>query len=290
MAEGKLIRKRLINSYLSGTISISLVLVLIGMATFLLVNAAGVSDFFKENLQISVLLKQEVTDGKAEDFAKRLSEYPYINSARVVSREEGTRELQALLGEDFLRVFESSPVPVSVDVTLKADWVSSDSLAVVIPAIEAYSIVDEVSCQESLVDALNSNLSRISAVLAVFVALLIFISYVLINNTVRLNAFARRFSIHTMKLVGATTSFIRRPFLRSSLWQALASAGVALTALSVIFCSLGKSFPALFGIFVPGMWLIVGAVVVASSVAICLVSTYFAINRLVSLTKDELYA
>ena len=110
-------------------------------------------------------------------------------------------------------MFETSPIPVSIDVTLDADYVSADSLEIVKAEISESPLVEEVVYQRSLVDALNANLSRISLILGVFIALLLFISFVLINNTVRLNVFARRFTIHTMKLVGATRSFIRAPFL-----------------------------------------------------------------------------
>ena len=212
-------RRRIANAYLSSVISISLVLLLVGVASMLLVNAKGVSDYFKENMQISVLMKQDVSDADALEFRDELEQERYIKNTTFISREQGQRELADQLGEDFLDVFETSPIPVSVDVTLKAEYVSADSLAMVSNEIAKSSLVDEVVYQQSLVDALNANLGRISVVIAVFIGLLLFISFVLINNTVRLNVFARRFTIHTMKLVGATKSFIRAPFLVQSAFQ-----------------------------------------------------------------------
>ncbi len=287
--ENKIVRKRLANAYLSSVISISLVLLLVGVASLLILNARNVTDYFKENMQISVLLKQEVTQSKAEKYLQTLSEMSYVNTTRLVSKEEGTREMAAMLGEDFLSVFEASPIPISIDVTLKAEYVSSDSLAMVIAKISESPLVDEVGCQQSLVEALNSNLTKISFILGVFILLMLFISFVLINNTVRLNVFSRRFTIHTMKLVGATRSFIRKPFLVSAVYQGLISSALSILALGGMLLFVKKSFSQLFEIFKSDILLLCAVVVVASGVLICVLSTYFVVNRLVSMSKDEIY-
>lgn len=288
-AENKIMRRRLMNAYLSSVISISLVLLLVGVASMLLVNAKSVSDYFKENMQVSVLMKQNVSDEAAFGFKDELDGERYIKSTVFVSREQGQRELAAQLGEDFLDVFETSPIPVSVDVTLDARYVSADSLEMVRTEISASPLVDEVVYQRSLVDALNANLSGISLILGVFIALLLFISFVLINNTVRLNVFARRFTIHTMKLVGATRSFIRAPFLVQSAFQGLFSAFIAIIILVGLMFLMRSSFAQLFEIFRLELLLIVIGIVIAAGLIICLASTYFVVNKLISLRKDELY-
>ena len=155
--------------------------------------------------------------------------------------------------------------------------------------IAASPLVDEVIYQRSLVDSLNANLNKVSGILAIFIVLLLFISYVLINNTVRLNVFARRFTIHTMKLVGATKSFIRAPFILQALFQGLFSACVALIVLVSMLFFLKSEFQQLFEIFQMEHLLTVAAVVVVSGLLICVLSTYFAVNKLISLKKDELY-
>ena len=288
-AENKIMRRRLMNAYLSSVISISLVLLLVGVASMLLVNAKSVSDYFKENMQVSVLMKQNVSDEAAFGFKDELDGERYIKSTVFVSREQGQRDLAAQLGEDFLDVFETSPIPVSVDVTLDARYVSADSLEMVRTEISASPLVDEVVYQRSLVDALNANLSGISLILGVFIALLLFISFVLINNTVRLNVFARRFTIHTMKLVGATRSFIRAPFLVQSAFQGLFSAFIAIIILVGLMFLMRSSFAQLFEIFRLELLLIVIGIVIAAGLIICLASTYFVVNKLISLRKDELY-
>jgi cell division transport system permease protein len=277
------------NAYLSSVVSISLVLLLVGVASMLLVNAKSVSDYFKENMQVSVMMKQNVSDEKALEFKERLEDERYIKSASFISKEQGQRELAAQLGEDFLDVFETSPIPVSIDVTLTADYVSADSLEMVRAEISESNLVDEVVYQRSLVDALNANLGKISFILGIFIALLLFISFVLINNTVRLNVFARRFTIHTMKLVGATRSFIRAPFLVQSAFQGLFAAFIAIIMLVGLMFLMRSGFAQLFEIFRLDLLLIVIGVVIASGLIICLLSTYFVVNRLISLRKDELY-
>lgn len=287
--DNKIMRRRLANAYLSSVISISLVLFLVGLASLLLVNARGVSDYFKENMQVSVMMKQTVSDEEALDFRDKLEKESFIKSTVFISREQGERELADQLGDDFLDIFETSPIPVSIDVTLNADYVSADSLEVVKTEISASPLVDEVVYQKSLVDALNANLNRISMIIAVFVALLLFISYVLINNTVRLNVFARRFTIHTMKLVGATRSFIRAPFLVQSAFQGIFAAFIAIIALIVMLYFMRSGFEQLFEIFRLDLLLAVMGIVIVSGLAICLLSTWFVVNKLVSLKKDELY-
>ena len=287
--DNKIMRRRLANAYLSSVISISLVLFLVGLASLLLVNAKGVSDYFKENMQVSVMMKQTVSDEEALEFRDDLEKERFIKSTVFISREQGERELADQLGDDFLDIFETSPIPASIDVTLNADYVSADSLEVVKGEIAASSLVDEVVYQKSLVDALNANLNRISMIIAVFVALLLFISYVLINNTVRLNVFARRFTIHTMKLVGATRSFIRAPFLVQSAFQGVFAAFIAIIALIAVLYFMRSGFEQLFEIFRLDLLLAVMGIVVVSGLAICLLSTWFVVNKLVSLKKDELY-
>lgn len=287
--DNKMMRRRLANAYLSSVISISLVLLLVGVASMILVNAKGVSDYFKENMQITVMMKQEVSEEEALKYKDVIDNESFIKTTEFVSKEQGRREMADMLGEDFLDVFETSPIPVSIDVTLNAEYVSSDSLDVVRARISESPLVEDVVYQTSLVDALNANLSKISLVLAVFIGLMLFISFVLINNTVRLNVFAQRFTIHTMKLVGATRSFIRAPFLVQSAFQGVFSAFIAIMVLVGLLFFMKSEFAQLFEIFRLELLLMVMGIVLVSGLVICLSSTWFVVNKLVSLKKDELY-
>lgn len=288
-SENRLIRRRLAGSWLSTVISISLVLLLVGVAALLLVNARSISDYFKENLKVSVLMNTDVEEEQAEIYRSVIDSMPAVKTTELITREQGIREMQEMLGEDFLNVFETSPVPVSLEVSLKAEYVLADSIEVVRKEILQSPLVDEVVYQQSLVDKLNTNLKKISLVLGVLIALLLFISFFLINNTVRLNVFSKRFTIHTMKLVGATKSFIRGPFLVQSVFQGIFSALIAITMLVGLLFFIRKEFVQLFEVFSLDLLLYVMGIVLVSGVLICLVSTYFVVGRLVSLSKDELY-
>lgn len=287
--DSKIIRRRLRNAYASSIISISLVLLLVGIATLLIVNARAVSDYFKENMQISVILKPEVTEAEAAQYQKSVQTLPYIRDTHLVTREEGTTDLEEMLGKDFLSVFETSPVPLSLEVKLRADYVSADSVAVVRRILGASPVVSEVEWQQSLVQALNDNLAKISLVLGVFILLMLIISYALIGNTVRLSVYSRRFTIHTMQLVGATRGFIRKPFVGAAVIQGLLASLLALIALGGTLFLLREEFPQLFSVLQPSSLGIVAGVVVLSGVLICVVSTWLVVGRLVSLNKDELY-
>ena len=203
-------RRRIINAYLSSVISISLVLLLTGIAALLVINAGSVTRYLKENMQISVLLTDDATETQAEEYAASLSERPYVRAVRVISKEEGAEELKSMLGEDFLDVFETSPVPISLDLSLHAEYVQPDSLALVTKALESSPLVEDVNSQQTLVQALTTNLARITLILGVFILLLLFISFVLIGNTVRLDVFARRFSISDSCWAASRTGRITR--------------------------------------------------------------------------------
>lgn len=287
--ENKMLRRRLAGSYISTVISISLVLLLVGIASLLLVNAGSVSDYFKENMQVSVLMKTEVDNAQAEAFCATLDSLPFVKATRFVSKEQGIEEMKSMLGEDFLSVFESSPIPASVDLTLLPEYVSADSLGIVKSEIMKSPLVDEVAYQQSLVDALNANLGRIAGALGIFILLLLFISFVLINNTVRLNIFSHRFTVHTMRLVGATRGFIRRPFMVQAVFEGVLAAFIAIALLLGGLMIVKNSFGQLFEIFQLRQLLMVMGIVLVSGVAICVISTYFVVNKMVSLSRGELY-
>lgn len=288
-SENRLIKRRLVGSWLSTVISISLVLLLVGVAALLLVNARRVSDYFKENMKVSVMMKAEIDEDQTMILQDVIDSMPGVKSTELITRAQGTKEMTDLLGEDFLNVFETAPIPVSIDVSLNADHVLADSIEVIRKAILQSPIVDEVNYQQSLVDKLNTNLRKISIVIGVLIALLLFISFFLINNTVRLNVFSKRFTLHTMKLVGATKSFIRRPFLASSIFQGMFSALIAIALLVGILFFIRREFTQLFEIFSLDLLVLVMGIVLVSGVLICLVSTFFVVGRLVSLSNDELY-
>lgn len=287
--ENGLMTRRLIQSYLSSIISISLVLLLVGMASVLLVNAKSVSDYFKENIRVTAVLAQDVTDAEAAGLMKELYLKPFVSDIEYISREQGTREMEAMLGADFLSVFETNPVPVSLEMFLKSDYFRKDSLAMIEKMLESDRRVDDLVYQESLVSMINSNMERIGVIFAILIVMLMFISFVLINNTVRLNIYSRRFTIHAMRLVGATKAFIRAPFLYKAVFQGLLAGLLSVVYLLLMMYFLRNEFTQLFNIFEMHRIVAVLAFVVVLGALLCLVSTYFVVNRMVVMSKDKLY-
>ena len=289
-SKGKnIVHRRLIRSYVTSVISISLGLVLMAASAVFAANAGGVARWFKENMAVSVLLKQSTSEKEGKALCEELASRPYVKESRFISKEEGAEEMKGLLGEDFLSVFESSPIPISIDLKLDGDFITRDSLEWVKKDLLANKHVEEVVYQETLVETLNANLRRISLVLGVVILLLLVISFALISNTVRLNIYARRFTIHTMSLVGAKRSFIARPFL----WQAAVQGAVAgLIASAVLYTLirfLSRDSDLLTMILdMRLVWaVLVGTVLLG--VAICVISTLLVVRRVAYISKDDLY-
>jgi cell division transport system permease protein len=287
--EKNIIGKRLIHSYLSSVISITLVLVLVGAAALFAANAGEISRFFKENMVVSLILGQSVTEEEGQELTKKLTSDPQVLSADFISRERGTQEMKVLLGEDFLSVFESNPVPLSIDLHLNGDMVSRDSLVFLKSRFLAEPAVEEVVYQESLVEILNANLRKIVTILTGVVIVLLFISFVLINNTVRLNVFSRRFTIHTMRLVGATRAFIRRPFMWHALVQGAVSGLLAAGCIAAALWWSGSSNEILLQILDKRITGFVLLGVFFLGIIICQISAFFVVNKLVGISKDDLY-
>lgn len=288
-AENKIMRQRLATAWLSSVLSISLVLLLVGIASLLLVNAGNVSDYFKEHMQITVIFKQEVSDNDARAFTAKLERKDYIKSIEYVSKEQGIYEMQELLGKDFLSVFDTAPIPISLNVTLRAEYLDTEKIEAVMEELQGERLVDSVNWQKSLIETLNANLRRISFILSIFIILLLVISFALINNTIRLDLYSKRFSIHTMRLVGATKAFIIKPFLAESIFQGVISSLLAIIMMLCILLFVKKEFVQMFTIFQLKQLLTVMVIIIGAGIVICMVATVFVVNRLVTLKKEELY-
>lgn len=287
--EKNIIARRLVHSYLSSIISIALVLMLIGFFGILAANAGAVQNYFKENVRVSAILKENVEEPQARKLQQLLNENPAVKETKFISKEQGTKEMQQMLGSDFLDAFDSNPIPISIELTLRAEYFHPDSIKQVASSLMENKQIEEVVYQESLLELLNENFERIAYFFLVFAALLMFISFVLINNTVRLNVYSKRFSIYTMRLVGAKRSFIRAPFLVKSIFQGMLSGLLAVLALLGILYLVRSEFEQIFTVFNMKIVAMVLAGVVVLGALICLVCTFFVVNKLVSLNNDDLY-
>jgi len=254
-----------------------------------LINAHGLSDYFRESLSFSILLDEEVKEADIRMLQKDMDAKPYVKSTEYISKDEAATKLKEDLGEDFVNFLGYNPLSPSIDVFLYAGYTSPDSVANIEKYILEYPFVKEVYYQESLLYLINENVKKISLFLLIISSFLFLIALTIINNTIRLSVYSKRFLIRTMQLVGATRSFIRRPFLFRSALHGLIAALIAMTLLLGLLYLVEREFFMLFTFQNTSMLLILGAAIIIIGILINLISTFFSVNRYLSISDDKLY-
>ncbi|MBT8184412.1 MAG: permease-like cell division protein FtsX [Eudoraea sp.] len=282
-------KRKLISSYFSVVLSIGLVLFLLGILGLLVLNTKKLADHFKEQITISVFLKDNAKDVEVEQLQKSLAMAEYTKSATYVSKEDAAEQHSEEIGENFLEFLGYNPLKNSIDVKLKADYVSSEQIEKIAADIAAKGYVDEVSYDKPLIALLTENVKKISFWILVASAVFTTIAVLLINSSIRLSIYSKRFIIKTMQMVGATKKFIRRPFIWTNIKLGMLGAFLAMIALGIVLYYINENFPelALFQDVVILTFLFVGVFVLG--VVISLVSTYFATQRFLNLRTDDLY-
>lgn len=285
----KIIRKRLLRLYVSSVLSISLLLFLIGLFAIMALGARNLSDFFKENIRVVTILKENVEESQAEEFGKSVEQMRFVKAVEVVSKEQGTEEMRELLGEDFLEIFDNNPIPVTLNVFVKPDYFISDSIKALRLDLLESEIVEDVVYQEDVINSVNKNLRTGALIFTIFAALLLFISTVLINNTVRLNIFSKRFAVHTMQLVGATKGFIQRPFLKHAMIQGLASALLAIIALVVVGVIFREQLSLIFSNSNYKEFALIALGLIVLGLFLCVFCTWMVVRKMLRMRVNELY-
>lgn len=212
-------RKKGTGSYFVSTLSISLVLLVVGILVFILLNARQVSDHVRQNVGFSIIVKNNVNEAEIKKMQKILDTKPFVSSSVFISKEDAAREFKKELGEDFEEVLGYNPLLPSVEIKLNPVYANNDSLEVIEKRLLQNELVQEVSYQKSLVHMINENLRRISVVLLIAGGALMLVSFTLIRNTIHLAVYSQRFLIKTMQLVGAKSSFICKPFIQNGVWS-----------------------------------------------------------------------
>jgi cell division transport system permease protein len=280
---------RLRSSYLSSIISNALVLFMLGILMLLVFNAKRLSDFVKENIGFSVILHDDVREVEASFLRKTLDASSYVRITEYVSKEEAAKELQEELGEDFIGFLGYNPLSSSIEVRLKAEYANPDSIRKIEDELMAYRPVKEVFYQKSLVNLVNDNVRRISAIIILFSALLFFVAIVLINNTIRLSVYSKRFLINTMKLVGATWGFIRKPFLIQGMAHGLYASLLAIGFLSGVIYLVQNEFYEVINFEQVELLSVIFGLVIITGIFINFVSTFLAVSKYLRVRVDELY-
>ncbi len=287
--ENGLSKARLRSSYVTLVISVSLVLFLLGVLGLLLINARELSDYFRESLSFSVMLDDDAKEADIRMLQKDLDAKPYVKSTEYVSKNEAAAKMKEELGEDFISFLGDNPLPPSIDVYLFAGYTSPDSVVKIEKYVLEYPFVKEVYYQESLLFLINENVKKISLFLLVISSFLFLIALTIINNTIRLSIYSKRFLIRTMQLIGATRAFIRKPFLVQSAFHGLIAALIAMCLMMGMLYLIEKEFFLLFTFRSTNLLLLLGVSLIIIGVLINIISTFFSVNKYLSISEDQLY-
>lgn len=285
----KISTSRFVNAKITSTISVTLVLVLLGMTILVWFLGNGLSGYVKENISFSIILDTDITDAQIQRIRKDIDSQPFVKASRYVSKEEAKDQLIKDLGEDPEELLGYNPAYDAIEIFLYSEYANSDSIAHISKVIKEKSNVDDLLYRQEAIDLINDNISKITAVLLIISLVLLFISFALIRNTIRLSIYSKRFIINTMKLVGANSSFIRKPFIRSNIINGVVAGVLANIFILLILYYFNREYTELRA-FVDMMELgIVFAIVVFLGVIISVIATHFAVNRYLRMETDNLY-
>jgi len=283
------LKKRIFKSYLTSTVSISMVLFLIGMLGLVLLNAERLAQYVRENIGFTLVLNEGVQESEITGLQKSLKSTDFVKSVEYIDKETAAERLKAELGEDFTGFLGYNPLLSSIDVKLFADYATPDKLVILEKKFMEYPQVKEVLFQRDIVNIINENVKKIGFILVFFSGLLLFIFSALINNTIRISIYSQRFIINTMLLVGATDRFIRAPFIKRSVIYGIAGAFAANLLLFILMYSYAREIKGIVDLDDFKIFGIVFAADLVLGVLISWSSTYFAVNKFLRLKFDELF-
>ena len=287
--QAKKIKRRIFNSWITSLISITLVLLLIGMLGLIIINANKLSEYVREKIGFTLVLHDNMNEAEINRIQKILNASDYIKSTHYINKENAAIELTKDLGEDFTGFLGYNPLFASLEVKLYAKYTHPDSLLVLEKEFLNYHQIKEVYYQKSLVSLINQNVRSISFVLLLISGLLTFIFVALINNTIRIMVYSKRFSINTMQMVGATNSFIRKPFLQQSIFLGVYGALIANVILFLGFYSYRTEILEIISVNDYATFAFVFLLVLVLGIIISFFSTYLAVNKFLRLKFDELF-
>ena len=287
--EERYARRRLHSSYITTVVSISLVLFMLGLFGLIILHTKKLSDYMKENIGFSIIMKENVREAGIIKLQKTLDARSYVKSTQYITKEEAAQEFMREFGEDFSNFLDYNPLLPNIEVRFNADYANNDSLSIIKESILSNKNVKEIYYQESLVDVINKNVRKIGIIILGFTALLLFIAIALINNTIRLSVYSKRFIIRSMQLVGATHRFIRRPFIIKGVIQGIIGALIAILILMGVVYLSQREFPDLINLEDINIFLILFGLVILLGVLISWLSNFFAVRKYIKIKTDNLY-
>ena len=275
--------------FVTSSISTTLVLLLLGLVVFFVLGAHNLSVYVKENINFSILISDDMKESDILKLQKKLDKEPFVKATEYISKKQALREQTEAMGTDPQEFLGYNPFTASIEVKLHSDYANSDSITKIEKKIKKNTNIQEVLYQKDLIDAVNDNIRNISLMLLGLAVILTFISFALINNTIRLTIYSKRLLIHTMKLVGASWSFIRRPFLRRNFWIGVLSAVIADAVLWGAAYWLVSYEPELIRVITPDVMLLVSVSVLIFGVLITWLCALLSINKYLKMKAGTLY-
>ena len=285
----KINRLTIINAKITSIVSVTLVLLLMGLTVLTFFMGNGISSYMKENMSFSVMLSEDVSDAEISNFRKNLDGMPFVKSSLFISKEEAKEQLIEDLGEDPEELLGFNPATDCIEIYLHSNYANSDSLIFVSQQIKAQTNVDDLLYRQEALDMVNDNLTKISTILLGLSLVLLFISFTLIRNTIRLSIYAKRFIINTMRLVGATNGFIRKPFIVRNIVDGVIAALLANVLIMGLLYYLSQQYADLRSVLQTNDMIYVFASVVVLGIAITYISTIFAVNHYLRMKTNHLY-
>ena len=282
-------KRRLISSYFSVVLSVFLVLFLMGILGLFIINSKKIANDFKEKIAMNVFFKNEANDSIVKSFDQQLKTSPFVRSHKYVTKEAAAKEHTDIIGEDFMTFLGENPLQNSYDIHFKGDYVVNDSITKIEAQLRKNTMISDIVYDKQLVNLVNDNINKVSMWILIVSSFLAVIAVLLINSSLRLSIYSNRFIIKTMQMVGATKSFIRKPFVMRSIKLGMLGAGLAVFALLGVLFYIDSNFPLLdifndklsIGLVLLGVLLV--------GIVITWLSTYFATQRFLNLRTDDLY-
>ena len=292
MATGKdkIANRRMRGSYVTTVVGIALVLFMLGSLGLIMLNAQKLSDHVRENIRFQIYLKDNAKEVDVAKLKKSIDASAYTKSALLKTKEEAARELQEELGEDFIGFLDGvNPIPATIDLKLEAAYTHTDSIQWIVQKLQANANVKEVAYSPDLIAKVNENMKKISMVLLGFSILLLLIAVALINNTIRLAMYSKRFIIRSMQLVGANRNFIQRPFLWQGIVQGVLAGLIAMGMLVGLLYFLRNEIPEFLQFQDMVIFAKLFGLTALLGIFIAFISTFFAVNRYIRMKLDDLY-
>lgn len=290
MTENKKIKSTsFFNSRLTSMFSVALVLFLLGSIFLLARIGDTLSSYVKESISFTIVLKENAKQADIDRLQKRLAKEDFVKSTLFISKEQAAKELEAEIGENPETFLGFNPLSSTIEIKLNSEYANPDSLAVIEQQIKTDTQIEDLLYRKDMMQIVNENVKRVGIILLGLAAILSIISFALINNTIRLHIYSKRFLIHTMKLVGATPGFIRRPFIRQNLANGFMAGLLALAMLAGALYYANIEIPGLQGVLTPELLIETAIIVIGAGMLLTTIATWCAVNKYIKMKFDKLY-